>query len=239
MARHPSSRPQYFFGTLSAAFLAKALGIPKVSTVELGVAGGNGLLELERIGRELSAITGVEIEVYGFDSGTGLPKPQDYRDLPQMWKEGYYGMDVDRLRGRLTKAKLILGPVSETVPAFLGGTIAPLGFVAFDLDIYSSTRDALRLFDAPTSKLLPRVHCYFDDIIGFSHGDHNGERLAIDEFNADHDVRKLSKIYGLRYVLELDQVWTEMVYMLHAFDHERYSDFDGSNTMTEIPLLEP
>ena len=30
-----------------------------------------------------------------------------------------------------------------------------------------------------------------------------------------------------------------MMYMLHAFDHPRYRDYDGSLTVTEFPLRPP
>jgi hypothetical protein len=46
--------------------------------------------------------------------------------------------------------------------------------------------NALALFEADHRLLLPRVRCYFDDILGFTFGDHVGERLAISEFNESH-----------------------------------------------------
>jgi hypothetical protein len=76
--------------------------------------------------------------------------------------------------------------------------------------------------------------------MGLSYGDFNGERLvAISDFNRASAKRKLSKIYGLRYRLGVDQMWTEMMYMLHAFDRPRYHDYDGSLTVTEFPLRPP
>ncbi|MHC4129678.1 MAG: hypothetical protein ACYSUA_16250, partial [Planctomycetota bacterium] len=41
----------------------------RISALEFGVAGGNGLLALERAAMRLAEIFGVEIDVYGFDSG--------------------------------------------------------------------------------------------------------------------------------------------------------------------------
>jgi hypothetical protein len=230
------SYPQYFWGTCCAAALASALEIDRIAVVEFGVAGGNGLLALETIAADVAQRSGVEIEVYGFDTGSGLPKPQDYRDLPQMWSEGAFAMDVDALRRRLTSAELILGPVAETVPAFAANVSCPVGFVAFDLDMYTSTIDAFSLLEASGSALLPRIVCYFDDIIGFSHSEFTGERLAIKEFNQRHQTRKISKLYGLRYVLDLDHWWTDMMYMFHAFDHPRYADNDGTNRLDALPL---
>ena len=49
-------------------------------------------------------------------------------------------MDVERLRARLKRARLILGDVEEMLPAFLPGAKHPIGLVAFNLDYYSSTK---------------------------------------------------------------------------------------------------
>lgn len=235
--RHESSPyPQYLWGTLCAAGLARALGHERTTVIEFGVAGGNGLLELERVARWVQGRSGVGIDVAGFDSGTGLPLPEDYRDLPNLWSQGYFPMDPERLRSRLTTAKLHLGSVSDTVPAFLAERPAPVGFVSFDLDLYSSTRDAFQLLEASPDLLLPRIVCYFDDIIGFSHGDFTGERLAISEFNDSHAERKISRLYGLRWVLVQDKWWTEMMYMFHLFSHPSYNLPDGTNVRSELPL---
>lgn len=231
-----TSRPQYLWGTLCAAFHAKHLGLPRISVIEFGVAGGKGLLELERLAGIVEGLSGVGIDVYGFDTGTGLPKPQDYRDLPQMWREGSFGMDVPQLKGRLTRAKLVLGLVKETVPRFLAEQPAPVGFVAFDLDLYTSTMDAFEIFRGDPGRTLPRVTCYFDDILGYSYGDFNGERLAISDFNASRADRKISQIYGLRHILGRDDWWIDMAFMLHCFEHPAATAFDGQLAFSELPL---
>jgi hypothetical protein len=239
MAHHQTPYPQYLWGTMCAAQLASALGYERISAIELGVAGGNGLLELERLASWVARRAGVGIEVIGFDSGAGLPRPRDHRDLPNLWSEGYFAMDHEALRARLSGARLALGPVAETVRRFLEEDPAPIGFVSFDLDLYSSTVDALALFCAPEALLLPRVVCYFDDIIGFSHNDYAGERLAIREFNDAHEHRKLSPLYGLRWVVGQERWWVEQMFMLHCFRHPRYGDFDASNTLSQLPLRGP
>lgn len=231
--------PQYLWGTLCAAARTRGLGYDRISVIEFGVAGGNGLVALDEIAAAVQLRSGVAIDAFGFDSGVGLPKPQDHRDLPHLWSEGWYPMDVDRLRARLGHAELRLGPIAETVPAFLDERRPPVGFVSFDVDLYSSTVEAFRLFDGPTSVLLPRIVSYFDDVIGFSHGDFIGERLAIREFNEQRGTRKVSPMYGLRYVLGFDRWWTEQMYMFHLFDHERYNDHDGFNKNRAIPLVDP
>jgi hypothetical protein len=66
--------------------------------------------------------------------------------------------------------------------------------------------------------------------MGRTCSDYNGERLAILEFNASQKLRKISKIYGLKYFLPApysDQMWTDKIFMAHIFDHSQYGCFDG------------
>jgi hypothetical protein len=232
----PPHYPNYQWGTLSAAAVAQALGYERITVIEFGVAGGNGLLALLDWAGQASELSGVAIDVVGFDTGTGLPKPTDYRDLPNLWTEGDFSMDVDALRKRLRGGQLLLGPVADTVADFIASRPAPIGFISFDMDMYSSTVDAFAVFETLLDIVMPRVVCYFDDIIGFSHGDFTGERLAISEFNERQEMRKISRLYGLRFVLDLQQWWTEHMYMAHFFDHPRYNDFDGANRVHQLPL---
>jgi len=229
--RFAAQRPWYAWGVMQGARLAKALGLERVSVIEFGVAGGNGLVALERIAEKAGGMFGVAIDTYGFDTGGGLPKPVDYRDCPNLFSSGHYPMDQEKLRKRLRKARVVLGLVQDTVSEFIASRPAPVAFVSFDLDYYSSTMEAFRLFEADPTLLLPRVYCYFDDIMGFTYSEYNGERLAIAEFNGSHDSRKISPIYGLKYFLPEPHAhadWSEMIYLAHIFDHELYGREDGS-----------
>lgn len=233
-------RPAYTWGLVQGAALARALGVPAVSAIEFGVAGGNGLTALERIAARIEPDFGVQIELHGFDTGVGLPSVDDPRDLPNLYAPGDYAMDVERLRASLHRARLHLGPVRETIAPFLAAEPAPVAFVSFDVDLYTSTRDALTVFRANHTRLLPRVYCYLDDILGLTFGDHNGERLAVREFNDEHEQRKISPIYGLRHYLPWplrDQQWTDMMFLLHLMDHPRYGDNDGLIGTASAPLL--
>jgi hypothetical protein len=225
-----NTHPHYAWGSLHGISLAKALGLDRISVLEFGVAGGKGLIALEKIAMKLEQMYGVTIDVYGFDSGGGLPKARDYRDLPNLWSEGYYSMDPEKVQSYLRKAQLIIGDVSDTVPKFVRSKPSPVAFIAFDLDLYSSTTAALRIFEAAPSVLLPRIHCYFDDINAFTAGEHNGERLAIHEFNQSHEMRKVSHTYGLRYFIPepfAREMWVDMMFMAHIFDHPLYGQNDG------------
>ena len=228
-ANRPKTRPQYLWPLIHATHVARALGIPKIAALEFGVAGGNGLLAMERAAAIATELSGTKVDIYGFDTGSGMPEAKDPRDAPYLVEPAYFAMDEAALRARLTTAELVLGPVGETVPQWMEGSAAPVGFAAFDLDYYSSTREAFALLDARPERIMPRILCYFDDTFGYGWTDHMGVHAAIDEYNASHE-RKLGKIHGLRFELPRDEVhehWHEKMYVFHAFDHPLYSSFEG------------
>ena len=133
-------RPHYGYCLLNAAKLAKRMNHDRISVIEFGVATGNGLLSLEYHAQEVERLVGIQIDIYGFDTGEGLPTLLDYRDLPYHWKPGFFKMDVPRLQSRLTKAKLVIGNVSETAKSFFADhDPAPIAAMFHDLDFFSST----------------------------------------------------------------------------------------------------
>jgi hypothetical protein len=223
-------RPHYAHVVHQAAALAHRLGYPAVSVLEYGVAGGNGLLSLEAHAREVERLFPVEIQIYGFDRGTGLPPALDHRDVPYAWKEGYYRMDEAALRGRLSRAKLVLGDLSETARTFFGEhRPAPVGGIVYDLDYHSSTAQALTMLLAGAEHFLPRVCCYFDDVMGDEHTlfcEFTGERLAIEEFNALGAPVKLGLPFYLRG-LPRPEYWHQQLWIAHFFEHSRYAQFVG------------
>jgi len=224
---------------LHAATLARKLGHQRISSIEFGVAGGNGLVAMERHAETVRAKTGVEVVIYGFDTGQGMPQPQDYRDLPYLWQPGYFPMDVEKLKARLKSARLIIGDVAETVRDFVTQeNPPPIGFISFDLDYYSSTVAALRIFEADQRYFLPRVPCYFDDIVGdvdWAYNEFTGELLAIKEFNAAHDSIKVAPVNGLRfYGRRIPKSWHEQIFVAHLFTHPDY--VKPISELTKLPL---
>lgn len=217
-------RPGYGYGVYHAALEARALGIPRITAIEFGVAGGYGLIALEEVAADVEAITGVGVDVFGFDLASGMPEPSDYKDMPYIWQKGFFSMDVEKLKSRLKKAELILGNVATTTRAFAERSVAPIGFISFDLDFYSSTKQAFVLLDAAAEKFLPRVFCYFDDVVGDDwelHCEYTGELLAIREFNDAHPERKIAKISGFRHKRRFSRAWNAKMYVLHLFDHPK------------------
>ena len=235
-------RPDYVYGVQQAAILAQRLGVSRISVIEFGVAGGRGLVELDRIAKLATKSTGVGIDVYGFDRGEGLPKPIDYRDLPYVWRQGDFTMNVGALKARAPTAELVLGDIEDTVPSFLAErNPAPIGFVSVDVDFYSSAAASLELFKGDHEYFLPRVFCYFDDTIGdddqVSHNDFVGELCAISEFNNSETQMKLSRINGLSHKRAVSAAWNDVFYVLHRFDHPQYGTYVGrADAQTQLPL---
>jgi NADH:ubiquinone oxidoreductase subunit len=220
-------RPDYAYGVYQAALQARALGIPRICAIEFGVAGGNGLLALEDVADQVTKHVGVGVDTYGFDTGTGMPAPVDYRDMPYLWQPGFFRMDVDLLMQRLRQSVLVLGDFMETVPKFISGYgPAPIGFLSFDCDYYSSAIAAFQLFGEDHRFFLPRVLCYFDDMIGGDwelHSPYTGELLAITEFNQRHTAMKIARINGLAQKRKVPAWWHELMFVHHRFDHPLYN----------------
>ncbi|MGA2351508.1 MAG: hypothetical protein ABSF70_13815 [Terracidiphilus sp.] len=210
-------RPHYLCGILAAADLAKRSGIDSIYAIEFGVARGNGLLAMQRYAQMVERETGVKIIVAGFDTGAGLPPTKgDYRDHPDKWIEGDFPMDEEWLRARLLPGtELILGDVRHTVLAFVERQRCPLGFMAMDLDLYSSTKQALEILRLPKRQMLRQVFLYFDDIIGTEYHRFAGERLAIEDFNHENQWTKIDHWYALCSRIFRDYAWVKQMYVAH------------------------
>lgn len=222
-------KASYAYLLFRGASLAKRLGIPRITAVELGVAGGNGLLAMERHAATTEQMTGIGVDVYGFDTGEGLVAPKDNRDLPYRFAEGTFAMDVEALTARLKRAELVLGDAVETFRAFMATEPAPLGAVSFDMDLYAPTQGVLMSMtdQADEARFLPRVPVYFDDVVGNRQQDYNvytGELLAIEEFNQENPNTKLVEDRHFR-TLPLNFDWHHSTYTMHRFDHPQYDTY--------------
>jgi len=216
-------RQQHAYGMLRAAEAAKAWGLNQVTIVELGVGGGAGLMNLAMIGRKLTRKYGVQFDIVGFDTGSGMPDARDFRDHPELYRQGLFAMDVDKLRASLpTNARLILGELDLSIPAFVDALSpqSPLAFATLDVDYYWSSKLALQIFAGDPRVYLPLVPVYVDDIHMPTHNPACGELLAIDEFNREHEARQLSADRFLRHRrIFKNAEWIDHMYNLHVLDH--------------------
>jgi hypothetical protein len=216
-----ASRPQYLAGVLAAAEEAIEEGVKEISAFEFGVAGGNGLLALGDIAAEVESETGIKIAVYGFDTGAGLPElTGDYRDYPDHWQFGDYPMDEEALRKKLrSNTKLIIGNIRDTLPVELPRIPETVGFVAVDVDIYSSTKDVLQLFANPNRRMLRRVFMYWDDVdLMFTHR-FAGELLAMEEFNCSNNGVKIDRWRNIAKMRPFPEAsWLNRMYIAHDIE---------------------
>ncbi len=224
-------RPQHAYALLNASDLAKSLGCNTISIIEFGVAAGAGLINLQTIAKKITSFTGISIDIYGFDSGSGMPSPKSYKDHPELYQTGDFPMDFEKLSEKLDKnTQLFLGPISETISKFQSKDLsnAPIGFISIDVDYYSSTVDALTLLESSCSaSFLPRVVIYLDDLEDLSHNSWCGEQAAIHEFTAKNPLRPIEKHPFLRgYRLFKNARWIDHIYQCHVLDHKMRNELN-------------
>ena len=227
-------RPHYAYCMLSAAALAKRLGHERISAIEFGVAGGNGLKFMCDFANDVKKLTGVAVECYGFDTGKGMPPPVDEKDLPYWFREAQYIMDEKKLRETVPDGKLVIGEVKNTISSFLEThNPAPIGAIFNDVDYFSSTEDSLRLFDEVQTRpenFLPRIFMYFDDIIGQElemYGPFNGQLAAISAFNKRSEDIKIHLNQNLLSQAHL--AYRYKIYYAHFFKHPSYNTYLGGD----------
>lgn len=217
-----SGKPAYLLGTLTAAEKAIEQNISEISVVEFGVAGGRGLLVLQREAEAVERETGVKVNVYGFDTGSiGTPKLiGDYRDHPDHCQPGDFPMDEGLLRSQLSeRTTLILGDVAETVEGFFDDrNAAPVGFVSLDIDAYSAVRDALKIFTLPSKRMLYQVPIFMPNENIFNHR-FAGAMLAVEEFNQQNSSVKIDRWYGVKIGNAFpERNYFEQMYIAHDLD---------------------
>jgi hypothetical protein len=221
-------RQQHAFGLLEAADEARVRGLARVTVVELGVGGGAGLLNICDLDARVTQETGVAFDIIGFDTGAGLPPPADHRDHPELYVAGSFPHDRDALERALpANARIVYGDLRETIDPFVASLSpeSPLGFATLDVDYYSSSTHALRLFLGDARCYLPSVPVYVDDVHERTHTRFAGELLAIEEFNQEQEYRKLDLDRSLPYRRVFKHAeWLQHMYRLHVFDHPERSD---------------
>lgn len=227
-------RPHYAYCMLGAAKLAKSLGHDRISALEFGVAGGNGIRFIADFAEEVRAVTGVSVDAYGFDTGEGMPPPEGSLDLPYWFKQAQYKMDQPRLRERVPQAELVIGPIRETVGDFVEKhKPAPIGAIFFDMDYFSSTKDGFSLFrdvEGQSDHFLPRIFSYFDDTLGSEqemYGPFNGQLAAIHDFNEKHDSAKIHLNQNLIHQRHIK--YAHQIYYIHLFNHPHYDAYVGDS----------
>lgn len=160
--------------------LAKLFGIKRISVLEFGMAAGAGLMNLEFHAREQERLSGVRIDVLGFDSGMGLIfNEEDTCNIAWRFGAGDYSSDENELLPLLRKAKMVYGDICETAEAFFEDKeYAPIGFVSIDVDNYTPAAAIPGMLgNSDDSRFLPRVRLYLDDLL--SDMEFQGKAVAV------------------------------------------------------------
>ena len=227
-----AARPHYAYCMLGAADLARRLGHDRISVLEFGVAGGNGLAFIRDFAPKAEQAIGVAFDIYGFDTGEGMPPPEGARDLPHWFQESQYRMNRDALRDYVPEAKLVLGNIKDTAPSFVEQfRPAPIGALFNDVDYYSSTMHSFSIFDAVdrfSDCFLPRAFMYLDDILGTElemYGPFNGQLAAVNDYNASRDGSKIHLNQNL--ISQAHLRYRYQIYYVHLFSHPRYQEYIG------------
>jgi hypothetical protein len=218
-------RPNNAFSILRAGDLARELGYKRVTIIEFGVAAGAGLLNIAAIARKVTRITGIDFDIYGLDTGEGMPDAIDYRDHPEFFRRGDFRMDAEALSARLPhNCHLIIGNVDTSVANLFLSPDSPLGYVVLDVDYYSSSVPCLRILERDPQLYLPQVLLYADDVSGEVMNPWCGELLAISEFNDSHRQRKIAPYKSLVYYRPCKQgAWLERMFVAHILDSRHRS----------------
>jgi len=224
--KYKQFRPHYETIMLESALEAKRLNYTEITVLELGVGGGNGILSLLKYKKNIEKYCNIKINIYGFDTGKGLPKLQSNFDLPFLWHEGQFdqSLNLDSFK----KAKIIKGDIKNSFDELIKYNPKNISAIFFDMDLYSSTANFLNQINKIEKFLSPRVLCYFDDIFNTFHhiNEFNGEILAINEFNKSNNNIKIGKsvdnIKDFRFPLAKGKVFN-----MQKFDHVDYNKYLG------------
>lgn len=218
-------RHNYVYGMLRAADVAKYFGQKATTVIEFGVASGAGLLNMIEVAPLIEKKTGVQLRIVGFDTGKGLPPVEGFKDHPELWRSGDFAMeDRETLLRKLSgRAEIIWGDIHDTIGPFTESIdqTVPIGFISVDVDIYTATKAALRCLTGPPEKYNPAISMYFDDVSFFFANEWAGELAAMEEFNQEHEFRKISRDKSLpgRRRRMVDS-WYSSMYVCHVLDHE-------------------
>ncbi len=221
-------RPQYALGLILAAHQASCLGYKKISAIEFGCWNCDGLIDMEHFINDIKNFFNIDFKVYGFDLGDGHPDyNSDSRDRLYELTKGDYPFDKKENLKKLNISELIIGDVKDTLKNFvLDKNIEeyPIGFVSFDLGLYTSTKFALNILNENSKYFIPRPSLYFDN--NYFVLDNEGDRLALKEFN-DNSKKQICNINEMSEQLSLSwEKWlflAKRIYFLSDQNHPKYN----------------
>lgn len=216
-------RPHYALGMFLSAFLAKELKIKKISVLEFGCWKGEALFDMEIFANDIEKLLNVNIEIYGFEGGDGLPQSKDFKDRLYQFSPGEMKTGFDNYFNKLNKTKTFFGEFKNTVNQFTNTNHAPIGCIFNDADYFSSTLESFEVLK-DSKKMMPKVYLYFDDL-NFS-SSFTGELGAINEFNKKNNTQIECIPEFAEYLSLYWRKWlflAKRFYLVHNFNHKEYN----------------
>tara|TARA_B100001057_G_scaffold499059_1_gene608224 strand:- start:15886 stop:16713 length:828 start_codon:yes stop_codon:yes gene_type:complete len=229
-------RPHYETIMLESAIEAKKLNYDEITFIELGVAGGNGIVALEKYKTKIQKIYNIKIKIFGFDYGEGLPNSENTFDLKYAIGEGDYKIDKNKLSEKVG-TKIFFGDAKDSLDEFVRCNPKNIMGIFFDMDFYTSTKNFLDQLPKFEKFLTPRVYCYFDDVFhdNLCVDEHSGERLAIKEFNKKNTKTKIG--YSLDHINNFRfPLGKNLIYIMHNFEHKDYNKYIGIDNSESLGL---
>lgn len=220
-------RPHYALGALLAADQASFFGYKKFTLIEFGCWNNEGLVDLNHWCSIIKKLYKIDYQIYGFDSGKGLPSSNHKRDVKYKWSNSDYKINKYYNISKIKNIKLIVGNVKKTIKEFIKIKFdqEPVGFISFDMDYFTSTTDSFKIFKASQKNFIPRPILYFDDFVLTS--EFEGEYLAINNFNKKNKDCKISSIGELAEQMSI--YWKKWIFLAKRlktftnFKHKLYS----------------
>ena len=109
--------------------------------------------------------------------------------------------------------------------------------MAVDLDFYSSTVSALKIFSEPVKNMLFQVPVYFDDIEFIVNHKFAGELLAIDEFNRLNQHVKIDRWHGVKNGRPFpERGYLDQMYVAHDLSAIDNVAFDRPNVRLDLQV---
>ena len=169
--------------------------------------------------------TGVAFRVVGFDTGRVCQLPSGITEIiPSNGKKAITRWTLKSFAVLCQVLPNSLLEMSQTRRLEFLETVRadqPIGFVAVDVDYYSSAKAALSVFRSVAENYLPATLVYLDDIDHICSNEWAGELLAISEFNSENELRKIAPLALLRSLrIFKNPQWIDHIYVAHIFDHK-------------------
>tara|TARA_Y100000294_G_scaffold160935_1_gene164955 strand:- start:507 stop:1331 length:825 start_codon:yes stop_codon:yes gene_type:complete len=204
-------RPHYALGALFAAHQATFFGYKKFTLIEFGCWNNEGLIDLDHWCSIIKKLYNIDYQIYGFDSGKGLPESNHNKDVKYKWSSNDFAVNKFYSIKKLNNVKLIVGNVKNTINDFIKKNFSqePIGFISFDMDYFTSTSQSFKIFKSQQKNFIPRPILYFDDFILTS--EFEGEYLAINNFNSKNKNNKISSIGELAEQMSI--YWNKWIFL--------------------------